>query len=239
MRVALVTGGIRGIGAAVAVQLKNDGYTVIANYVENEQGAEKFSSETDIPVERFDVSDVTICQEAIEKLQKRYGFIDTLIHNAGITRDNFMHKSTHDQWHDVINTNLNSCYYVTRPLIEKMRENHFGRIVFMSSINALKGQMGQTNYSASKAGIIGFAKSLALENAKKGITVNIVAPGYIDTDMTKGIPEKIKESIIEQIPSGRFGKPEEIAKAVSFFCQEGSAFITGETLNINGGQYLS
>ncbi len=239
MRVALVTGGIRGIGAAVAVQLKNDGYTVIANYVENQQSAENFSFETNIPVERFDVSDAKICQEAIEKLQKKYGFIDTLIHNAGITRDSFIHKSTHDQWHDVINTNLNSCYYVTRPLIEKMRENQFGRIVFMSSINALKGQIGQTNYSASKAGIIGFAKSLALENAKKGITVNIVAPGYIDTDMTKGIPEKIKESIIEQIPSGRFGKPEEIAKAVSFFCQEGSAFITGETLNINGGQYLS
>ncbi|HCU06018.1 MAG TPA: beta-ketoacyl-ACP reductase [Holosporales bacterium] len=239
MRVALVTGGIRGIGAAIAVQLKNDGYTVLANYVENEESAEKFSFDNNIPVIRFNVSDAKMCQDAITKLQQQYGFIDTLIHNAGIIRDNFMHKSTYEQWDEVINTNLNSCYYVTRPLIEKMRENQFGRIVVLSSINALKGQVGQTNYCASKAGIIGFAKSLALENAKKGITVNIVAPGYIDTDMTKVIPEKVKQSIIEQIPVGRFGKTEEIAKAVSFLCHESSAFITGETLNINGGQYLS
>jgi len=150
-----------------------------------------------------------------------------------------MHKNTLEEWHDVINTNLNSCYYVTRPLIEKMRENQFGRIVILSSINALKGQIGQTNYCAAKAGIIGFAKSLALENARKGITVNAIAPGYIDTDMTKNIPEKIKNSIVDQIPIGRFGTVQEIAKGISFLCNESSAFITGETLNINGGQYLS
>lgn len=238
MRVALVTGGIRGIGAAIAVQLKNDGYTVIANYVKNEKCAEKFFYDHNISVVHFDVSDAKMCQDAMTKLQDQYGFVDTLIHNAGITRDSFMHKSTYEQWHDVINTNLNSCYYVTRPLIEKMRENQFGRIVLLSSVNAVKGQVGQTNYSASKAGIIGFAKSLALENAKKNITVNVIAPGYIDTDMTKGMSKKIKESIVEQIPLGRFGKTEEIAKAASFLCQESSGFITGETLNINGGQYL-
>lgn len=239
MRIALITGGIRGIGAAIAVQLKNDGYTVIANYVSNTGLAENFSAKHGIPVVQFDVSDATACQKSIEKLQEKYGLIDTLIHNAGITRDGFMHKTTHDQWHDVINTNLNSCYYVTRPLIEKMRENQFGRVVILSSVNALKGQLGQTNYCAAKAGVIGFAKSLALENAKKGITVNAVAPGYIDTDMTKGISDKIKGSLIDQIPVGRFGKTAEIAKAVSFLCDESSAFITGETLNINGGQYLS
>lgn len=239
MRVALITGGIRGIGAAIAAQLKNDGYTVIANYKNNTACVDKFSAEYGIPVACFDVSDALACQKAIDTLQEKYGTIDTLIHNAGITRDGFMHKNTLKEWQDVINTNLNSCYYVARPLIEKMRENNFGRIVIVSSINALKGQIGQTNYCAAKAGIIGFAKSLALENARKGITVNAIAPGYIDTDMTKAIPEKIKESILDQIPIGRFGKTEEIARAVAFLCDESSSFITGETLNINGGQYLS
>lgn len=238
MRVALITGGTRGIGAAIAIQLKNDGYTVISNYLHNIPSAERFSAEYDIPIVRFDVSNEKECQKTFEFLQKKYGTIDTLVHNAGITRDGFMHKNTSAQWHDVISTNLNSCYYVTRPLIEKMRENQFGRIVMISSINALKGQVGQTNYCAAKAGVIGFAKSLALENARKGITVNSVAPGYIDTDMTNSLPENIKAAIIDQIPVGRFGKTEEIANAVSFLCDESSSFITGETLSINGGQYL-
>ncbi|MBP9752605.1 MAG: acetoacetyl-CoA reductase [Proteobacteria bacterium] len=236
--IAFVTGGTRGIGEAISIDLKKKGYTVIAAYASNIEKAKAFSKEHGIEVVACDVTDEQKCQETLHNIIQKHGTIDVLVHNAGITRDSFFHKMTSAQWHEVISTNLNSCFNVTRPVIEHMRQKNYGRIIVISSINGLKGQMGQTNYSAAKAGIIGFVKALSLENAAKGITVNAIAPGYIATEMVEAIDSKIVESIKAQIPVQRLGSPTEVAHAVCFLSDKLSGFITGETLNINGGQYL-
>lgn len=238
-RVCVVTGGTRGIGKAVSNLFHQQGYRVIANYNKNHESAEAFSKQYNIPVLSFDVSHYESCEKAFQRIQKNYGDIDIIIHSAGITKDGFFHKASPDDWNKVIQTNLVSCFNVTRPIISKMREKAFGRIIFISSINGLKGQIGQTNYCASKAGIIGFTKALALENARKGITVNGIAPGYIATDMLQGVPEKVLETIINEIPVRRLGLPSEIAQSALFLAHDQSGFITGETLNINGGHYMA
>lgn len=237
-QIALVTGGTRGIGAGIALALKSKGYEVIANYHTNHEAAKLFSKQHDIEVQSWDVGNYEQCQTAIEQIVRNYGRIDVLIHNAGITRDGFFHKMSQQMWHEVIETNLTSCFNMLQPVVGPMREKEFGRIILLSSINALKGQIGQVNYCAAKAGIIGFAKALALETARKGITVNVIAPGYTDTDMVRAVPQPILEKIISQIPVGRLGKVEEIARCVLFLLSEEVGFITGETLNVNGGQYL-
>jgi acetoacetyl-CoA reductase len=238
-RNALVTGGTRGIGAAISLALKSKGYKVIANYHQNHKAAENFKKEHSIEVSSWDVSNYDECQSAVQKITKEHGKIDVLVHNAGITRDSFFHKMSPVMWNEVIQTNLSSCFNMIHPLIESMRQNGFGRIVLLSSINALKGQMGQVNYCAAKAGIIGFSKALALETASKGITVNVIAPGYTDTEMVRSVPENVLEKIIAQIPTGRLACAEEIARCVVFLADDDAGYITGETLNINGGQYLS
>lgn len=238
-RVALVTGGTRGIGAGIAKNLKEKGYTVIASYFGNKKVADKFSKDTGIPVYQWDVKKFSDCKENVEAISKKYGPIEILINNAGITRDSFLHKMEPDAWVDVINTNLNSCFNMTRCVLESMRERNFGRIINISSVNGQKGQIGQGNYSAAKAGVIGLTKALALESAAKGITVNAIAPGYIDTDMVKTIPDTILHSIINQVPTKRLGTVEEVARAVTFLADDKSGYITGATLNLNGGQYLS
>lgn len=237
-RLALVTGGTRGIGAAISVRLKRSGYQVIASYAGNDAAAHKFKEEFDIPVVKFDVSQFDQCEEAIQQVTKELGPIEILVNNAGITRDSTLHKMPPDKWQAVIDTNLSSCFNVCRVVIEQMREQKFGRIVNISSINGLAGQIGQTNYSAAKAGMIGFTKALAQENAFKGITVNAVAPGYIATEMMSTIPEKVMEKIIAGIPVGRLGEPEEVARCVEFLVADESGFITGSTLSANGGQYM-
>jgi acetoacetyl-CoA reductase len=238
-KIALVTGGTRGIGCAISVALKNAGYSVAANYNKDEKSAEKFQKETGIPIFSWDVSDYDACQRSIEVVQTTLGGnISTLINNAGITKDGMLHKMNPADWSIVINTNLTSVFNMCRVLIISMRDHNFGRIVNISSINGQRGQVGQANYSAAKAGIIGLTKALALESASKGITVNAIAPGYIHTDMTAAMREDIKERIISGIPIGRFGKIEEIANAVLFLVSENASYVTGTTLSINGGQYL-
>lgn len=237
-RWTLVTGGTRGIGAKISIQMKQAGYQVIASYHSDEANAQSFSKEHNIPVHCFNVSDADACTKAMHHIEKTYGGIDVLVHNAGITRDAFLHKMDINQWHDVINTNLNSCFYVTCPLIEHMRTRGFGRIIFISSVNAQKGQLGQTNYSAAKAGMIGFVKALAQESAKKGITVNAIAPGYIETDMLRDVGGAILEQIKGQIPVGRLGNTLDVARAVLFLASKEASFITGSTLSVNGGQYM-
>jgi len=238
-KVALVTGGTRGIGATIAIALKKRGYTVISTYQSNEAVAEKFLKETQIPVYQWDISNFEACQEGLANVIKNHGPIDVLVNNGGITRDGVFHRQSTDHWNHVITTNLTSCFNMTRSVIESMRERGFGRIINISSVNALKGQVGQANYCASKAGIIGFTKALALENAKKGITVNAIAPGYIDTDMVRAVSEPVLEQIINSIPIGRLGQAEEIARAVIFLADDHAGYITGETLNINGGLLCS
>ncbi|BCM85019.1 acetoacetyl-CoA reductase [Methylobacterium indicum] len=239
-RVALVTGGTRGIGAAISKGLKEAGYKVAANYGGNDEAAQAFKSETGIPVFKFDVGDAAACEAGIRAAEAELGPIDILVNNAGITRDGMFHKMTFEQWQAVIRTNLDSMFTCTRPLIDGMRSRGFGRIILISSINGQKGQMGQTNYSAAKAGVIGFAKALAQENANKGITVNVIAPGYIATEMVKAIPEEVlKAKILPHIPVGRLGEADEIARAVEFLAGEQAGFITGSTLTINGGQYIA
>ncbi|MBN8512527.1 MAG: SDR family oxidoreductase [Rickettsiales bacterium] len=239
-KLAIVTGGIRGIGAAISTALHNHGYDVIANYLSHKDIADKFSDETGIPTMSWNVGNVTECHEAITKIEIETGkSVSILINNAGIVKDSMLHRMTPQQWNDVVNVNLSSCFNMASSVINKMREQNYGRIVNMSSINALAGQLGQTNYSASKAGIIGFTKALARESASKGITVNCIAPGYIDTDMMKGVPDDVLQGIISQIPVKRLGKAEEIARAVVFLVAEDAGFITGETLSINGGHYMS
>ncbi|MCB5174321.1 MULTISPECIES: acetoacetyl-CoA reductase [Microvirga] len=239
-RVALVTGGTRGIGAAISTALKNAGYTVAANYGGNDQAANQFKSDTGIPVYKFDVSDAAACEAGIRSIEQDLGPIDILVNNAGITRDGMFHKMSFDQWSAVIRTNLDSMFTCTRPLIEGMRERNFGRIIIISSINGQKGQMGQANYSAAKAGVIGFAKALALENANKGVTVNVIAPGYIATEMVRAVPEEVlKAKILPLIPVGRLGEAEEIARGVVFLAGDEAGFITGSTLSMNGGQYMA
>jgi acetoacetyl-CoA reductase len=238
-RVAVVSGGTRGIGAAISKELKEAGYKVAANYAGNDAAAAKFKAEAGIPVYKWDVSDYKACAEGLAKVAQDLGPIDILINNAGITRDVMLHKMTPQQWHEVINTNLNSLFNMTRPVIEGMRERGFGRIVNVSSINGQKGQVGQTNYTASKAGDIGFTKSLAQENAGKGITVNAICPGYIATDMVKAVPaEVLEKSVLPLVPVRRLGEPEEVARCVVFLVADESGFITGSTFTVNGGQYM-
>ena len=239
-RVALVTGGTRGIGAAISKALKEAGHTVIANYGGNDEAATKFKGETGIPVTKFDVSDAAACEVGIKAVEGEHGPVDILVNNAGITRDGTFHRMTFDQWSQVIRTNLDSMFTCTRPVIDGMRNRGFGRIVIISSINGQKGQLGQTNYSAAKAGVIGFAKALAQENANKGVTVNVIAPGYISTEMVQAVPaEVLKTKILPLIPAGRLGEPEEIARAVVYLAGEDAGFVTGSTLSINGGQYMA
>jgi acetoacetyl-CoA reductase len=238
-KVAIVTGGTRGIGAAIARGLNKAGYTVAASYAGNDEAAAKYKAETGIPVFKWNVGDPAACVEGVRQVEAALGPVDVLVNNAGITRDGMFHKMNWDQWKAVIGTNLDSMFAMTRPVIEGMRERSFGRIVNISSINGQKGQMGQVNYSASKAGVIGFTKALAQENARKGITVNAICPGYIDTDMVAGVPEKVLEGIVAQIPVGRLGKASEIASMVVYLVSEDAAFITGSVLTVNGGQYIA
>ncbi len=239
-RVALVTGGTRGIGRAISISLKKAGYNVTASYAGNEEAARDFTQETGIDICKFDVGDFQACEDAINQITADKGTIEILVNNAGITRDRPLHKMTPEQWNDVLNTNLTGTFNTCRLTIDGMRESGFGRIINISSINGQKGQFGQTNYSATKAGKIGFTKALALETAAKGITVNAVTPGYISTEMVLAVPEKIlKEVIIPQIPVGRLGEAEEIAHCVVFLASNDSGFITGSTLTVNGGQYMA
>jgi acetoacetyl-CoA reductase len=237
-RVALVTGGTRGIGAAISKALKVAGYKVAACYAGNDAAAAKFKEETGIPVYKWDVSSFEACAEGVKKVEADVGAIDVLVNNAGITKDTPFHRMTLEQWNAVINTNLGSLFNMTRPVIEGMRSRKFGRIINISSINGQKGQFGQVNYSASKAGDIGFTKALALENARNGITVNVICPGYINTEMVQAVPKDVLEkNVLPQIPVNRLGEPEEIARAVIFLASEDAGFCTGSTLTVNGGQY--
>ena len=238
-RVAVVTGGTRGIGEAISKALKAAGYKVAANYGGNDAAAEKFKADTGIPVYKWDVSSFDACAEGVKKVEADLGPVDVLVNNAGITRDTMFHRMKPEQWTDVINTNLNSLFNMCRPVIEGMRERKFGRIINISSINGQKGQFGQTNYAAAKAGAIGFTKALAQEGAAVGITVNCICPGYIATEMVKAVPaEVLKAKILPQIPVGRLGEREEIARCVAFLASDEAGFITGSTLSANGGQYL-
>jgi len=238
-RVALVTGGSRGIGASISKALKAEGYTVAASYAGNDAAAQAFKGETGIPVFKWDVGDYDACAAGVKQVESEVGPVDVLVNNAGITRDGFFHRMSKEQWSAVIRTNLDSLFNMTRPVIEGMRARSWGRIIVISSINGQKGQMGQVNYSAAKAGDIGFVKALAQENANKGITVNAICPGYIGTEMVQAIdPEILKTKIIPLIPVGRLGKPEEIASAVVFLAGDDAAFITGSTLSANGGQAM-
>ena len=238
-RVALVTGGSRGIGAAISKALKEAGYTVAANYAGNDEAAAAFKAETGIPVYKWSVADYDACAAGIAQVEADLGPVEVLINNAGITRDGMFHKMTPQQWKEVIDTNLTGIFNMTHPLWTGMRDRGFGRIVNISSINGQKGQMGQANYSAAKAGDIGFTRALAQEGAFKGITVNAICPGYIGTDMVMAVPEKVMQSIVGQIPVGRLGTPEEIARCVTFLASDDAGFITGSTISANGGQFFS
>ncbi|MEM9221862.1 MAG: acetoacetyl-CoA reductase [Pseudomonadota bacterium] len=238
-RIALVTGGTRGIGAAISTTLKAAGHTVVANYGGNDEKANAFNAETGIAVKKFDVGDPAACETGLAAIESEIGPIDVVVNNAGITRDGTFHRMSFENWSAVIQTNLSSLFCVTRPLINGMRDRGFGRVINISSINGQKGQLGQTNYAAAKAGVIGFTKSLALENARKGITVNCICPGYIDTDMVAAVPEKVLESIIGAIPVGRLGQADEIGKLCAYLASDEAAFMTGATLSINGGQYMA
>lgn len=239
-RVALVTGGTRGIGQAVSIALKDAGYNVVASYAGNDEAANKFKSETGIPVYKFDVGNFDACANAIKMIEGDIGPIDVLVNNAGITRDRPLHKMSKEEWDAVVNTNLSGLFNMCRNVIDGMRARSFGRIINISSINGQKGQFGQTNYSAAKAGDLGFTRALALETASKGITVNAVAPGYIGTEMVRAVPENVlKEKILPLIPVGRLGEPEEIARCVVFLASDDAGFVTGSTLSANGGQLMA
>jgi acetoacetyl-CoA reductase len=237
-RVAVVTGGTRGIGAAISTSLKKAGYKVAAAYGGNDEVANKFKSETGIPVYKFDVGDFKACEQAVKKIVADLGPIDVLVNNAGITRDGTMHRMTFEQWNAVIQTNLASCFNMSRCVIDSMRERNFGRIVNIGSINGQAGQYGQVNYAAAKSGIHGFTKALAQEGAAKGITVNAIAPGYIDTEMVRAVPPNVLEKIVARVPVGRLGRADEIARGVLFLVADDGGFITGSTLSINGGQHM-
>jgi acetoacetyl-CoA reductase len=238
-RVALVTGGSRGIGAAISVALKEAGYKVAANYAGNDEAASAFRDETGIPVFKWSVADYEACAAGIAKVEADLGPVEVLVNNAGITRDAMFHKMTPQQWREVIDTNLSGVFNMTHPLWAGMRERKFGRVINISSINGQKGQAGQANYSAAKAGDIGFTRALAQEGARAGITVNAICPGYIATEMVMAVPENVREAIIGQIPVGRLGEPEEIARCVVFLASDGAGFITGSTISANGGQFFS
>lgn len=239
-KVAIVTGGSRGIGAAISVALKNAGYSVAANYAGNDEAAQKFTAETGIKTYKWSVADYEACVVGIKQVEADLGQVSILVNNAGITRDAMFHKMTPQQWKEVIDTNLTGVFNMTHPLWSGMRDRKFGRVISISSINGQKGQAGQVNYSASKAGDIGLTKALAQEGARAGITVNVICPGYIATEMVKAIDEKVlNERIIPQIPVGRLGEPEEIARCVVFLASEEAGFITGSTLSANGGQHFA
>ncbi|MEY4248633.1 MAG: hypothetical protein RJA87_266 [Pseudomonadota bacterium] len=238
-KTAVVTGGTRGIGLAITQQLKAAGYKVAALYAGNEAAAEAVRKDLGVLCIKADVGDFEAVGAAFAEIEKTLGPIEILVNNAGITRDAMLHKLTPGQWTEVIRADLDSVFNTSRHVIDGMRDRNFGRIINISSINGQKGQMGQTNYSAAKAGVIGFTKALAQETARKGITVNVIAPGYIDTDMVAAVPEKALEGIIASIPVGRLGKAEEIAGAVLYLASDGAAFVTGSTLTINGGQYIA
>jgi len=238
-RIAVVTGGTRGIGAAISTALKAAGYTVAANYAGNDEAAEKFKSETGISTYKWDVGNFDACTQGLSQVETDLGAIDVVVNNAGITRDSMLHKMTPEMWDDVVRVDLSSMFNMTKPVIDGMRERGYGRIINISSINGQKGQMGQANYSAAKAGIIGFTKALAQETARKGITVNCIAPGYINTDMVAAVPEKVLASIIAGIPVNRLGRAEEIAHCVLFLADDKAGFVTGSTITANGGQYLA
>lgn len=237
--IALVTGGTRGIGAAIARSLKAAGWNVASIYHGNDAAAELFRDGTGIPVYKWDVAEEQACREGLARVEKELGPVSVLVNNAGITRDTMFHRMSFAQWREVLGTNLDSMFTMTRAVIEGMRERRFGRIINISSINGQKGQMGQVNYSAAKAGDIGFVKALAQENANKGITVNAITPGYIGTDMVAAMPEAALQRVIAGIPVGRLGKPEEIAAMVVFLASEQGAFATGATFAVNGGQYMA
>jgi len=234
----IVTGGTRGIGAAISVALSEDGHKVAATYAGNDEAAAAFKTETGISVYRFDVADFDQCSQSVAKIETDLGPINILVNNAGITRDGTLHRMNFEQWNAVLQTNLSSCYNMCRNVIDGMRERGFGRIVNIGSINGQAGQYGQVNYAAAKSGIHGFTKALALEGAAKGITVNAIAPGYVDTDMVRAVPEKVLEKIIATIPVGRLGYASDIARAVQFLVADDATFITGSTLSINGGQHM-
>lgn len=237
-RVAVVTGGTRGIGRIISISLKEAGYSVAATYARNESAAQDFSKQTNIYTCKFDVADYAACETGVEKIAADLGPIDVLINNAGITRDAAMHKMTPTQWGEVIQTNLTSCFNMCRSVIIGMRQRGFGRIVNMGSINGQSGQYGLSNYSAAKAGLHGFTKALALEGAGKGITVNTIAPGYIDTAMIRSVPQNVLEKIIARIPVGRLGRTDDVARAVLFLVADDADFITGSCLAVNGGQHM-
>ena len=237
-RVAAVTGGTRGIGAAVARALNAGGYRTVAVYAGNDDRARAFNAETGIPVYKWDVSDFAACEAGIARVVADVGPVEVLVNNAGITRDATMHRMTHDMWRAVIDTNLGSCFNMARCVIDDMRRRGFGRIVNIGSINGQAGQYGQVNYAAAKSGIHGFTKALAQEGAPRGVTVNAIAPGYIDTDMVAAVPDRVLERIVERIPVGRLGRADEIARAVVFLVADEAGFITGSTLSINGGQHM-
>ncbi len=237
-RVAVVTGGTRGIGAAISVRLKEAGYKVVANYAGNDERANAFAAETGIPIYKFDVADYDACIAAVAKIEAEQGPIDIVVNNAGITRDTTLQRMSRSMWDEVLDTNLGGCFNMCRAVWEGMRARGFGRIVNIGSINGQAGQYGQVNYAAAKSGIHGFTKALAQEGAPKGVTVNAIAPGYIDTDMVAAVPANVLEKIIAKIPVGRLGKADEIARGVEFLIGENSGFITGSTLSINGGQHM-
>jgi acetoacetyl-CoA reductase len=237
-RVALVTGGSRGIGAAISKALKDAGYTVAANYAGNDEAAKAFTGETGIKTYKWSVADYEACKAGIAQVEADLGPVEVLINNAGITRDAPFHKMTPEHWKEVIDTNLSGVFNMTHPLWPGMRDRKFGRIVTISSINGQKGQFAQANYSASKAGDIGFSRALAQEGARNNITVNVIAPGYIATEMVMAVPEKVREAIIAQIPVGRLGEADEIARAVVFLASDDAGFITGSTISANGGQFF-
>lgn len=238
MRVAIVTGGTRGIGENISIQLKERGYAVAATYFGNDDAANEFKERTGINVYKFDVADFDGCQTAVAQIEQDLGPISVLVNNAGITRDSTLHKMTQDKWQQVIATNLGSCFNMCRAVIEGMRERKFGRIVNVGSVNGRAGQYGQVNYAAAKSGIHGFTKALAREGASSNVTVNAIAPGYVETDMVRAVPENVLQKIVATIPVGRLGQPEDIARGVIFLIEDDAGFITGSTLDVNGGQHM-
>ena len=237
-RVVLITGGTTGIGAKTAMMFKENGYQVVCNYIGNKEKAQSFSAKTGIAVYEWDVTDPDACEAGLKKISDDFGPVSILVNNAGIIKDHTITKMTIEEWQSVLNVDLNACFYMARQAVPAMKEQKFGRIISLSSVNGLAGQFGQTNYAAAKAGIIGFTKSLALETARYGITANAVAPGYTDTSMMQAVPDETLQKTIDKVPVGRLAKPEEIARAILFLAHDESGFITGETLSVNGGLYM-
>ncbi|HRK62676.1 MAG TPA: beta-ketoacyl-ACP reductase [Candidatus Omnitrophota bacterium] len=237
-RVVLITGGTTGIGAKTALMFKENGYQVVCNYIGNKEKAQSFSAKTGIAVYEWDVTDPDSCEAGFKKVSGDFGPVSVLVNNAGIIKDHTITKMTVEEWQSVLNVDLNACFYMARQAVPAMKEQKFGRIISLSSVNGLAGQFGQTNYAAAKAGIIGFTKSLALETARYGITANAVAPGYTDTSMMQAVPDETLQKVIDKVPVGRLAKPEEIARAILFLAHDESGFITGETLSVNGGLYM-